>query len=106
MEIAPYVRAASGETRYLSAEEHRELKDADDWVRQGDAVDMSHGLTGGKAIEIGLAQGSIGSLDELKSRYAYDELHVVRPNWTLEAVEWLQPTRGSRGCSSSSAGSR
>ena len=93
VEIAPYVRAASGETRYLSAEEHRELKDADEWVRQGEALDMSRGLKGAKAIEIGLAQGSISNLDELKSRYAYDEMRMVRPNWTLEAVEWLADPR-------------
>jgi membrane-bound serine protease (ClpP class) len=93
VEIAPYLRAASGETRYLSGEEHRELKDADDWVRQGDTLDMSRGMTGAKAIEIGLAQGSIGSLEELKSRYAYDEMRIVRSNWTLEAVEWLADPR-------------
>ena len=93
MEIAPYVRAASGETRYLSATEHRELKDGDDWVRQGDPLDLSRGLTGAKAIEIGLAQGSIGSLNELKSRYVYDDIQVVRPNWVFEVVEWLADPR-------------
>ena len=93
LEIAPYVRAASGETRYLSAAEHRELRDADDWVRQGEALDMSRGLKGAKAIEIGLAQGAIGNLDELKSRYAYDELRPVRPNWALEVIEWLADPR-------------
>ncbi len=93
VEIAPYVRPASGEVRYLSAEEHRELKDADEWTRQGDALDMSRGLTGAKAIEIGLAHGSLSSLDELKSRYSYEEMRVVRPNWALEAVEWLADPR-------------
>ncbi|MFN0020810.1 MAG: NfeD family protein [Pirellulaceae bacterium] len=93
VEIAPYVRAASGETNYLSAEEHRELKDADDWVRQGDALDMSRGLKGAKAVEIGLAQGTISNLDELKSRYSFDDLRPVQPNWALEAVEWLADPR-------------
>lgn len=93
VEISPYVRAAGGETRYLSAEEHRGLRDADDWVRQGEALDMSRGLKGMKAIEIGLAQGAIGNLDELKSRYAYDELRPVRPNWALEVIEWLADPR-------------
>lgn len=93
VEIAPYVRTASGETRYLSAEEHRGLRDADDWVRQGEALEMTRGLKGMKAIEIGLAQGAIGNLDELKSRYAYDELRPVRPNWALEVIEWLADPR-------------
>ena len=93
VEIAPYVRAASDETRYLSTEEHRELKDSDDWVRHGDAVDMSRGLKGAKAVEIGLAQGSISSLEELKSRYSLDDLRPIRPNWALEVVEWLADPR-------------
>jgi membrane-bound ClpP family serine protease len=93
VEIAPYVRTASGETRYLSAEEHRGLRDADDWVRQGEALEMTRGLKGMKAIEIGLAQGAIGNLDELKSHYAYDELRPVRPNWALEVIEWLADPR-------------
>jgi len=93
IEIAPYTRAASGETHYLSGEEHRELKDADEWVRSGDALDMSRGIKGAKALEIGLAQGTISSLDDLKSRYAYDEMRMVRPNWALEAVEWLADPR-------------
>ncbi|MCE9528777.1 MAG: hypothetical protein K8R36_22250, partial [Planctomycetales bacterium] len=93
VEIAPYVRAASGETHYLSAEEHRELKDADDWVRQGEAVDMSRGLKGAKAVEIGLAQGTISNLDELKSRYSFDDLGPIRPNFALEAIEWLADPR-------------
>ena len=93
VEIAPYVRAASGETRYLSAEEHRDLKDADDWVRAGDALDISGGLKGAKAVEVGLAQGSINNLDELKSRYSFDDLRPVRPNWALEAIEWLADPR-------------
>ena len=93
IEIAPYVRAASSETRYLSAEEHRELKDVDDWVRQGDSLDISRGIKGSKAVEIGLAQGTIGSLDELKSRYSYDELRTVQPNFALEAIEWLADPR-------------
>ena len=89
VEIAPYVRAASDETRYLSTEEHRELKDSDDWVRHGDAVDMSRGLKGAKAVEIGLAQGSISSLEELKSRYSLDDLRPIRPNWALEVVDMV-----------------
>ena len=93
MEVAPYTRAASGETRYLSAQEHRELKDADEWERQGEPLDLSRGLRGSRAVEIGLAQGTLGSLDELKSRYAYDELRPVRPNWALEVVEWLADPR-------------
>jgi membrane-bound ClpP family serine protease len=93
VEIAPYVRAASGETRYLSAEEHRQLKDADDWVRAGDALDISSGLKGAKAVEIGLAQGTINNLDELKSRYSFEDLRPVRPNWALEAIEWLADPR-------------
>ncbi|MGI8980771.1 MAG: NfeD family protein [Pirellulaceae bacterium] len=93
VQIAPYVRAASDETRYLSTEEHRELKDADDWVRQGDAIDMSRGLKGARAVEIGLAQGSISSLEELKSRYSLDDLRPIRPNWALEVVEWLADPR-------------
>ncbi len=93
VEVRPYVRGGSEEVRYLSQNEHRELKNANEWERGEEILDLSHGLRGSLALKMGFAQAVIRNLDDLKSRYQFDDLRPVRPNWALEFVEWLSDPR-------------
>jgi len=92
VEVYPFVRS-DGEKRYLSKEEVSEFRNPDEWQQAGEALRTSRGIDGATAVEIGLAQGTIGGLEEVKSRFHLKELSPMRPNWALELVEWLADPR-------------
>lgn len=92
VQVYPYVRG-DGESRYLSEEEVQEFRNPDQWQRAGEALHTSRGIDGAKAVEIGLAQGTVQSLADVKSRYGLKDLSPLRPNWALEMVEWLADPR-------------
>lgn len=92
VEVFAYVRG-DGEKRYLCSDEVQEFRNAADWQRAGEALHTSRGIDGAKAQEIGLAQGSVQDLEDIKSRFGVEDLAPVRPNWALEAIEWLSDPR-------------
>lgn len=92
VEVFPYVRS-DGEKRYLCREEVSEFRNPDEWQQVGEALRTSRGIDGATAVEIGLAQGTISGVDEVKSRFHLRDLSPMRPNWALELVEWLADPR-------------
>ncbi len=92
VEVYPYLRG-DGEKRYLCSEEVQEFRNPELWQRAGEPLRTSGGIEGNTAVEIGLAQGTVHNLEELKSRYGVQELAPLRPNWALEFVEWLADPR-------------
>ena len=92
VEVFPYLRS-DGEKRYLSDEEVQEFRNPDEWQRAGEPLRTSRGIDGAMAVEIGLAQGTVQNLSEVRSRFGVEELTPLRPSWALEAVEWLADPR-------------
>ncbi len=88
-----YSNPASGEVRYLSAEEREGIENFEQWQDLG-PVETEGGLDAAKAEELGLARTTARNWSELKSLFQIDgTINAARPNWVLAFVEWLADPR-------------
>ena len=82
----------TGDVRYFSKEEAKELADANDW-QQGAKITTDGEplrLTSQQADELGIASHVVDSFDEFKQLYGFEhDPRIAEPNWALELVEAL-----------------
>ncbi len=102
VELFSFRNKATGETRWMSAEEAAELDDpADDdlagdkpavW-QKGEPLAVANEplvIDGEQATQMGLARQTVESFDELKQLYRLTaDPPVAKPNWALEFIEAL-----------------
>lgn len=91
--VRRYTNPLSSEVRYLCEDELQSLPDAAQWQRDDRPLETRDGLSGAKLEELGLARAEARNLEELKAVLHIDDLRPARPNWALEAVEWLSDPR-------------
>ena len=98
-DISRYRRVNGIGERYLCNAEHAALKDADSWRRAGALQVGKKGLTGSRAVELGMARGPINNLNQVTSRYGVEgELEEARGLWLIETIQavgsepWFAPT--------------
>jgi membrane-bound serine protease (ClpP class) len=92
LQIFTYQNTKTGDVRYFSKQEAKELEDAADW-RQGQKISTDGEplrLDSRQAEELGIAWHTVASLDELKQLYGFEhDPRTAEPNWALELVEAL-----------------
>ncbi len=87
--VHQYSRKATGEVRFFCADELASQDDPGAWTR-GDVLDLREGLRGAKMVELKLANGVAGTIDELKASYHVEgELVAIEPNWAHLFIERL-----------------
>ncbi len=77
--------------RYLCDEEHRRLSEPDDW-RRGAAIDIGEdGITGERAVRLGLARQTVKSFSEVAERFGVDprKISEAKGQWLVETVQTL-----------------
>lgn len=80
-------RTKSGQTRYLTEEEHATLDDPDVWLR-GREVSTRQGMTGREAESIHVARYLVDDFGQFKSLYHLkDDPPLVEPSW---AEKWTR----------------
>ncbi len=92
LEVFSYQNTQTGDVRYFSKEQAKQMDDAKDW-RQGAKITTDGEplrLSSRKAEELGVAWHVVASLDELKQLYGFEhDPRTAKPNWALELVEAL-----------------
>jgi len=92
VEIAQYRNQATGEQRWMSAEEVALAKQAKNWkwVAALNKPGQPLTLDGTKAEQIRLAWKTVENFEGLKDLFGFEEdPPVVEPNWALELIEAL-----------------
>jgi membrane-bound serine protease (ClpP class) len=76
VEVFRYVNTRTNAEEYLSEKEATSKPDAPDWEKRELVLESKKGsfltVTGQRAVELSLAEHTVASLDELKSRYAVE----------------------------------
>jgi membrane-bound serine protease (ClpP class) len=76
VEVFRYVNTRTNAEEYLSEKEVTSKPDAPDWEKRELVLESKKGsfltVTGQRAVELKLADGTVASLDELKSKYAVE----------------------------------
>jgi membrane-bound serine protease (ClpP class) len=92
LEVFTYTNRKTGDARYFSKQEAKELPDAIDW-QQGPKITTDGEplrLASRQAEDLGIAWHVVDSLDELKQLYGFEhDPRIAEPNWALELVEAL-----------------
>jgi membrane-bound serine protease (ClpP class) len=92
LQVFAYQNTQTGDVRYFSKQEAKELEDAKDW-KQGAKITTDGQplrLTSRQADELGIAWHVVDSLDELKQLYGFEhDPRLAEPSWALELVEAL-----------------
>jgi membrane-bound serine protease (ClpP class) len=94
VEVHRFRHPVSGEVRYLSAEELQGQAGMENWQRDGQPLELGHGVSGSRAEELELVRATAENIEELKTHYRLEgELRQVKPNWALGLIEWLADPR-------------